>query len=59
MDEIIDGPPTVGQLLVAITGLRNHLDTFSIQALAEIDLMKYWIQRLDPTINYGIELAKP
>jgi len=42
--ELIPDTRTLGELMAAVEGLRNQLSAFSMQALAEIELLKYWIQ---------------
>jgi hypothetical protein len=59
IEQMMEGPPTLGQLVAAIEGFRNQLEIFATTALAEIDLMKYWIQQIDPNANCGVELPKP
>lgn len=54
MDPLIMKPQTLGELLQAVEGLRGQLSTFSQQSLAEIDLLKYWIQK---AITDGAKLA--
>jgi hypothetical protein len=56
---IAEAPRTIGELMESVEGLRNHLSTFSIQALAEIALLKFWIQQIDPAANSGVPLPKP
>jgi hypothetical protein len=43
--DMVDIPRTLGDLMAAVEGLRGQLSTFSMQALAEIDLLQYSIQR--------------
>lgn len=48
--ELIVETRTLGDLLAAVEGLRGQLSTFSMEALAEIDQLKYWIQN---EVNIG------
>jgi hypothetical protein len=46
IDDLIVNARTIGEILAAIEGYRQQLDAFSQQALAEIALLKSWIEKL-------------
>jgi hypothetical protein len=46
IDDLVVNVRTLGEIVAAIEGYRQQLDAFSQQALAEIDLLKHWIEAL-------------
>ena len=60
---LVVAPRTLGEVIAAVEGYRNQLSVFSMQALAEIELLKEWVAQISregsPEVLIELRIVDP